>query len=159
MRWGLLALVLIAAGVPTAARPQTPDACAQASVDWPSVERSGSLPVLTAYRDVLPPACTVHRALADARMRELGARMPNTGRTGRARVSYHCESGEDLQVLFDYNKRTATLFRYARPTVHMQQTDRPNGFRYRRSDAYYIEGADKALTVVAPSGAQFCRAN
>lgn len=47
------------------------DQCAQARADWPVAERSTSLPVVRAYRDSLPSACSLWRVRAEERIATL----------------------------------------------------------------------------------------
>lgn len=55
----------------SASAPRGPDPCVQARADWASAQNSNRVAVLRIYRDNLPAACVVQRALADARIQEL----------------------------------------------------------------------------------------
>ncbi|MBI3438683.1 MAG: energy transducer TonB [Proteobacteria bacterium] len=47
------------------------DPCVQARADWASLQNSDSVAILRIYRNNLPAACVVQRALADARVQQL----------------------------------------------------------------------------------------
>jgi hypothetical protein len=159
MSFRALAFLLIAAGFSATALAQpepgaAPDACIRARADWLSVERSANLAVLQTYRDSVPAACVVQRALAEARMRDLGARAPGGAgdANGRVRVRYRCDNRDTVRVLFDYDRRTATVSRFARADLELLQSDAAAGFRYQHNETQYIEGEGRKLIVALGPG-------
>lgn len=132
------------ASAQSAQQQQDGDPCVQARADWLAIQRAMQRSVLEAYRDSLPARCAVQRALAEERLALINATptKPPPGRdtTRRTRVTFDCDNQERLRVLFDPAARRATLYRYARPSLPMIQTDSPQGFRYFSADGYEIEG-------------------
>jgi len=106
------------------------DVCAPARADWTSVQRSTSPAVLQVYRDGIPSACAVQRALADARLLELRIGPGAVQRGDIARLRYVCTDHSAIRVNYDQTGGAATLSRFGRRTVHLQQTDAPSGQRY-----------------------------
>lgn len=146
---------------PRASNPATADPCVQARADWFAIQRSSSVPVLEAYRASVPAACPVQRALAEARLSTLRAspsEAPPSPSDRSVRVHYDCTNHETVRVIYNHVDRTATLFRYARPSVLLQQTDAASGFRYHRADGYRLEGRGKRITILPAPGARLeCR--
>jgi hypothetical protein len=94
----------------------------------------------------------VQRALADARLREVGAAQAGgfsdaLEHSGRARVWYACGNNETVRVTFDYAGHAAVLSRYARHDEHLVQTDANVGFRYIAGDTLVMEGAGRDLSI------------
>lgn len=159
MRLAITAFLFLAsAGV---AQAQDGDPCVQARADWFAIQRTSSIPVLEAYRTSVPAACPVQRALADARLATLRAapeEAPPRAGDRSVRVLYQCKSEEVVRVVYNHVDRTATLTRYARPSVLLQQTDAASGFRYHRADGYRLEGRGKDVVITPTAGVKLeCR--